>query len=138
MERDFPLNLRLATLQTLKFYAFSRRRLFALVEAVPYNVPANRESPLDTTTHEFSVEPVIARAWTLPSALYTSADVWMMEKEKIFSRTWQVVGHAHQVAGPGDYFTTDLTGEPLLLARGLDGKTAGLLQRLPASRRASG
>ena len=125
MERDFPLNLRLATLQTLKFYAFSRCRLFALVEAVPYNVPANRESLLDTTTHEFSVEPVIARAWTLPSALYTSADVWMMEKEKIFSRTWQVVGHAHQVADPGDYFTTDLTGEPLLLVRGLDGKLRG-------------
>ena len=125
MERDFPLNLRLAVLRTLKFYAFSRRRLFALVEAVPYNVPANRESLLDTTTHEFSVEPVIARAWTLPSALYTSADVWMMEKEKIFSRTWQVVGHAHQVAGPGDYFTTDLTGEPLLLVRGLDGKLRG-------------
>src|SRR5581483_7412172 len=44
---------------------------------------------------------------------------------RIFSRSWQVVGHASQVEKPGDYFTTDLMGEPLLLARGLDGKLRG-------------
>jgi hypothetical protein len=37
----------------------------------------------------------IARAWTLPAALYTDADVFAAEKERVFSRTWQVVGHDH-------------------------------------------
>ena len=40
------------------------------------------------------------------------------ENDRIFGRTWQVVGHRHQVATPGDYFTFDLLGEPLLLVRG--------------------
>ena len=79
-----------------------------------------------TDSHDlFHVNSDIPRAWTLPSGLYTSSDVWRSEKEKIFSRTWQVVGHAHQVANPGDYFTTELIGEPLLFVRGSDGKLRG-------------
>jgi choline monooxygenase len=73
----------------------------------------------------FQVDAQIARAWTLPAQLYTDAGVFAAEKEKIFSRTWQVVGHAAQVANPGDYFTTELIGEPLLLVRGSDGRLRG-------------
>jgi choline monooxygenase len=71
------------------------------------------------------VDSDISRAWTLSSALYTSAEALVTEKEKIFSRAWQVVGHASQVANPGDYFTAELLGEPLLLVRGTDGKLRG-------------
>ena len=71
------------------------------------------------------VDSDISRAWTLSSALYTSAEALVTEKGKIFSRSWQVVGHASQVANPGDYFTTELVGEPLLLVRGSDGKLRG-------------
>src|SRR5436305_1226769 len=72
--------------------------------------------------HEFArVDADIARAWTLPSSFYTDARVFLQEKEKLFTRTWQIVGHASQVANVGDYFTTDLVGEPLLLVRGTDG-----------------
>jgi choline monooxygenase len=73
----------------------------------------------------FLVEGDIARAWTLPSFLYTDPQVFAEEKERIFTSTWQVVGHAHQVANPGDYFTTELVGEPLLFARGVDEKLRG-------------
>src|SRR5579859_4708816 len=71
------------------------------------------------------VDPEIARAWTLPADVYFGEKTLAAEKEKIFSRTWQVVGHSSQVASPGDYFTTDLMGEPLLLVRGGDGKLRG-------------
>ncbi len=73
----------------------------------------------------FQVDPDIAKAWTLPSSLYIDANVHELEKDKVFSRTWQVVGHASQVANPGDFFTTDLIGEPLLLVRGADSKLRG-------------
>ena len=73
----------------------------------------------------FRVESDIKNAWTLPAALYTDHAVFAVEKEKIFLRTWQVVGHASQVANPGDYFTTELAGEPLILARGIDGMLRG-------------
>jgi len=73
----------------------------------------------------FRVEAAIERAWTLPSTLYTDPSVFDAEKLKVFSRTWQVVGHSSQVMNPGDYFTTELVGEPLLIARGADGRLRG-------------
>jgi choline monooxygenase len=66
------------------------------------------------------VESNIARAWTLPASVYTDPGVHTAEKEKIFGCTWQVVGHFGQVANPGDYFTTEIIGEPLLIVRGAD------------------
>ncbi len=63
----------------------------------------------------------IARASTLAAPLYFNAETFATEQEKIFSATWQLVGHVHQVANPGDYFTFDLRGEPLLIVRGDDG-----------------
>jgi choline monooxygenase len=80
---------------------------------------------MEITIDTFHVESNIEEAWTLPSALYTDQKIFAAEKEKIFSRTWQVVGHISQVANPGDYFTTELAGEPLLCARGSDGKLRG-------------
>lgn len=71
------------------------------------------------------IESDIARAWTLPARAYTDAETFAAEREKIFSRSWQVVGHHSQVANPGDYFTTKLIGEPLLIVRGADGELRG-------------
>jgi choline monooxygenase len=73
----------------------------------------------------FEVEGDIKRAWTLPARLYTDASIFAEEKEKVFSRTWQVVGHASQVANAGDFFTADLMGEPLVFVRGADGALRG-------------
>ena len=71
------------------------------------------------------IDPDIARAWTLPAFLYFETSAFEQEKRDIFSRTWQVVGHASQVQSPGDYFTTELVGEPLLFVRGADGRLRG-------------
>ncbi|MGO9087184.1 MAG: aromatic ring-hydroxylating oxygenase subunit alpha [Candidatus Sulfotelmatobacter sp.] len=80
---------------------------------------------MDISQAAFEIEAEIGRAWTLSARLYTEASVFAAEKEKIFAGTWQVVGHASQVANPGDYFTAELEDEPLLLARGIDGKLRG-------------
>jgi choline monooxygenase len=80
---------------------------------------------MDISRDTFQVEADIARAWTLPAHLYWDANILLAEKEKIFSCTWQVVGQASQVTNPGDYFTTELLGDPLLFVRGSDGKLRG-------------
>ncbi len=74
---------------------------------------------------DFQVDSNIESAWTLPSRLYTSSEIFEVEQEKVFARTWQVVGHASQVANPGDFFTAEVVGEPLVLVRGLDGQLRG-------------
>lgn len=78
------------------------------------------------TSSEFpSIDAAIERAWTLPTTLYTDPSVFESEKQKIFSRTWQVAGHASQVAHAGDYFTTSVAGEPIVVVRGADGLLRG-------------
>lgn len=84
----------------------------------------NRQEP-GFLEHRFHVDPDIAKAWTLPAPLYSDAGIFSIEKERIFARTWQIVGHASQVAHAGDYFTTELIGEPLLIARANDGILRG-------------
>src|ERR1700732_915090 len=79
-----------------------------------------------TSKETISIDSDIARAWTLPSHLYTEPDAYDAEVEKIFARSWQVVGHRDQVASAGDYFTTELVGEPLLIVRGADRKVRGV------------
>lgn len=74
---------------------------------------------------DFAPEPVLARAHTLPSAWYTDPAILPLEKERIFFRTWQWVGSASLVQRPGDFFTYDLFGEPLVITRGQDGVLRG-------------
>jgi len=64
----------------------------------------------------------ISCAWSLPAHYYVDPVIFEKEKAKIFSRSWQVVGHCSQVEKPGDYFTTECNGEPLLLVRGAGGE----------------
>src|SRR4029077_10279304 len=66
------------------------------------------------------IHPDISRASTLPAMLYFDPAIAAKERDRIFARTWQLVGHRDQVAQPGGYFTTQLVGEPLLVVRGTD------------------
>lgn len=72
-----------------------------------------------------AVQPDIARSWTLPAHLYTEPEYAPEERKRIFARTWQIVGRRDQLQKAGDYFTTELCGEPLLLVRGQGGELRG-------------
>src|SRR3954453_12929505 len=71
------------------------------------------------------IDSDISRAWSIPAPFYTESNIQEQEKQRIFARTWQVVGHRDQLAQPGDYFTTQLLGEPLLFVRGAEGTLRG-------------
>jgi choline monooxygenase len=75
---------------------------------------------------EFMFEERLARASTLPSRWYVDPAILEQEKEKVFSRAWQLVGRAEQVASPGDYFTTAVADEPVIVVRGADEKLRAL------------
>ena len=47
--------------------------------------------------------------------VYTDPDVFEMEMELIFGRAWLFVGHTSQVPQPGDYFTTELGRQPVVM-----------------------
>jgi benzoate/toluate 1,2-dioxygenase subunit alpha len=61
--------------------------------------------------------------------VYADADVFELEMERIFGRAWLFVGHISQVPNPGDYITTELGRQPVIMARHSDGKVHVLLNR---------
>lgn len=74
---------------------------------------------------DFDFDERLARAATLPAKLYVDAMVLAHEKRAVFHRTWQLVGRLEQVAEIGSYFTADIAGEPIVIARGRDGQLRG-------------
>ncbi|MFF3023366.1 aromatic ring-hydroxylating dioxygenase subunit alpha [Gottfriedia sp. NPDC057948] len=54
---------------------------------------------------------------TLTYDLYTDPKVLEQEQEKIFSKSWQLVGHISQLENVGDFFTAEVAGEPILVTR---------------------
>src|SRR5260370_11177351 len=65
-------------------------------------------------------------AWTIPSPWYFDPGIHELEQRSAFAKTWQVVGRADQVRETGSFFTADLGGEPIVVARGDDGQLRGV------------
>ncbi|MBE3589338.1 MAG: Rieske 2Fe-2S domain-containing protein [Firmicutes bacterium] len=61
--------------------------------------------------------------------LYTDPAVFEAEMERIFERTWVFVGHESEIAEPGDYKTTYIGRQPVILSRHSDGSIHVLMNR---------
>jgi len=58
---------------------------------------------------------------TLSGRDYTSAEVFDLEREKVFFRSWIYAGCESSLEGPGDFRTVDVAGESVLVVRDADG-----------------
>jgi choline monooxygenase len=67
----------------------------------------------------------LEQAATIPALWYTDAEVWEAERQAVFGRHWLAAGRADQVAQPGQFFTIDIAGQPLVVVRGEDGVLRG-------------
>ena len=61
--------------------------------------------------------------------VYTDPAVFELEMERIFGRAWLFVGHTSQIPSAGDYITTDLGRQPVMMVRHRDGQVHVLLNR---------
>ena len=75
---------------------------------------SNQIPPVD----RFDEDP--ERSYTLPAAYYTDPAIFEREKEAIFFRSWQLVGHTSRLRNPGDYFTCRIFDQNLFVIRGRD------------------
>ena len=59
-------------------------------------------------------------AYAMPAEFYTSVDFLEEEIEILLRRDWMCVGHVGEVCNPGDFFTTEMLDEQLLVVRDPD------------------
>jgi choline monooxygenase len=74
-----------------------------------------------------SYDPTAAldRAWTTPASWYTDQRLYELELKTVFANSWQMVGRVDQVQEPGDYLTTEIGSDPVLIVRGADNAIRG-------------
>jgi len=61
--------------------------------------------------------------------VYSDPEIFEAEMERIFGRAWLYVGHVSQVPNPGDYVTTELGRQPMVMTRHHDGAVHVLINR---------
>ncbi len=87
------------------------------------------------STPRYHGNPQAVRALVRETAVhrdvYTDPDVFALEMEHLFANTWNYVGHASQVAKPGDYITTTIGAQPVIMVRHTDGAVRVLYNRCP-------
>jgi phenylpropionate dioxygenase-like ring-hydroxylating dioxygenase large terminal subunit len=73
----------------------------------------------------------LVRAAEVHRDVYTDPEVFALEMERLFARTWVYVGHDSQVPAAGDYYGTTIGAQPVLMVRHHDGAVHVLYNRCP-------
>jgi phenylpropionate dioxygenase-like ring-hydroxylating dioxygenase large terminal subunit len=85
-------------------------------------IPQNK---LQTILATYDASAPLAEASTIPAPWYVDPRVAQLERTAVFSKTWQMIGRADQVERPGQFVTTNVAGEPIVVVRGNDGALRG-------------
>jgi phenylpropionate dioxygenase-like ring-hydroxylating dioxygenase large terminal subunit len=72
--------------------------------------------------NSYDPEVPLSHAATIPSSWYTDARIFELERQTVFSHSWQFAARVDQLTNHGAYVTTEIGGEPIVLARGNDGE----------------
>lgn len=60
-------------------------------------------------------------AFGMPADYYTSPAMLELECDRVLRREWMCLGHVGELRNPGDFFTTELLGEQLIVTRDMGG-----------------
>ncbi|MEX2546322.1 MAG: aromatic ring-hydroxylating dioxygenase subunit alpha [Chloroflexota bacterium] len=65
----------------------------------------------------------------LDGSIYLDPEIFDLEMQRIFERTWLYAAHVSELPNVGDFKTFDVGREPIILVRGEDGKLSAYLNR---------
>jgi choline monooxygenase len=78
--------------------------------------------PIEKLLNRYDSNASLENASTIPASWYRDDRIEQLERERVFGRNWIAVGRMDQVREPGQFFTQELAGEPLVVVRGADGE----------------
>ncbi len=61
------------------------------------------------------------RARSMPKSVYVSEEFLDLEIQNIFRKEWFCIGRSDGLRNPGDYFTSELAGQPIMVVRETNG-----------------
>src|SRR5215813_2261987 len=73
----------------------------------------------------YDADAPLAEAATIPSAWYTDQRIFAHERQTVFSDSWQFAARVDQLPRSGDFVTTEIAGEPIVIVRGSDNELRG-------------
>jgi 3-phenylpropionate/trans-cinnamate dioxygenase alpha subunit len=82
---------------------------------------------IDNSRIEAVLDGVQPGKGTVSREVYVSDDVYQAELERIFTRSWLFLGHTSQLREPGDFLTTAMGEDAVIVAHGRDGRIRAML-----------
>jgi choline monooxygenase len=79
------------------------------------------QAPIDQILAKYDDQAPLAEASTIPAPWYVDPRIAELEHLNVFSKTWQLVARTDQLQKPGEFVSTVLSGEPIVVVRGTDG-----------------
>ena len=80
------------------------------------------ETEIFDPRHYQAVRRPLLDAETMPAWCYTSDAFYRREVERIFQKVWNFIGAADRLRDPGDYFTINFAGVPIIVLRDTEGE----------------
>ena len=75
-----------------------------------------------TTSFHRTAEAYRRGAQTMPGEYYTSPEILVEERERIFAQQWNCIGRASALPNPGDFVVRNVAGESIIVTRARDGE----------------
>jgi len=82
-------------------------------------------STLQEIIQSYNPDAPLEHALTIPATWYVDQRLYQLELQTVFPHSWQVVGRIDQVREPGQYVTSEIAGEPIVVVRGTDSVLRG-------------
>jgi phenylpropionate dioxygenase-like ring-hydroxylating dioxygenase large terminal subunit len=67
-------------------------------------------------------KPSIPSEFLVDNRVYTDPGVFALERERLFLRVWNFVCHESEIREPGDFLTTTVAGQPIVVVRTKSGE----------------
>lgn len=71
----------------------------------------------------------LIRTDSIHRSVYTDAELFEFEMERIFTKTWVYLCHSEEIPEDGDYRTTTMGRHPIIVSRLADGSVTALINR---------